>query len=51
MCVVADRLRQKAAEYELNKLAAEDRGDLAAPMFATIAVALYEVAEALEDDE
>ena len=51
MTGLAERLREKAREYELNKLAAEDRHDPAAPQFATVAVALYEVAEALEDDD
>lgn len=48
---LADRLRDKAREYELSKLAAEDAGDQAAPMWATVAVALYEVAAAVDDDE
>jgi hypothetical protein len=51
MTGLAERLREKAREYELNKLAAEDRHDPAAPSFATVAVTLYEVADALEDDE
>jgi hypothetical protein len=51
MTGLAERLREKAREYELNKLAAEDRHDPAAPQFATVAVTLYEVANALEDDE
>jgi hypothetical protein len=51
MCALAERLREKAREYELNKLAAEERHDPAAPVWATVAVTLYEVAQAVEDDE
>lgn len=46
---VADRLREKAREYELNKLAAEESANTTAAIsWAMVAVALYEVAAALE---
>jgi hypothetical protein len=45
--VDAERLQEKAREYELNKLAAEERGDVhAALCFAAVAIALYELYEA-----
>jgi len=50
MCALAERLREKAAEYELNKLAAEERDDELAQLWATVAVALYEVANAVDDE-
>jgi hypothetical protein len=44
--VNAERLREKAREYELNRLAAEERGDITAALsFATVALVLYELAE------
>ena len=48
---VADRLRSKAREYELSKLAAEERGELdVAVSMATAAIVLFEVADAVEDE-
>ena len=42
----AERLQEKAREYELNRLAAEERGDKAAALsFATVAIVLYELAD------
>lgn len=46
-----DKLRDKARDYELNALARADSGDTAAAtQFTTIAIALFEVAEILEQE-
>lgn len=46
-----EQLREKARDYELNALAQADRGDTAAAtQFTTIAIALFEVAEILEQE-
>lgn len=46
----AERLRERARDYELNALAQEERGDAtAATSFASIAIALHEYA-AIEED-
>lgn len=51
MIVVADLLREKAKLYELNALANRDAGQTtAATAFSTIAIVLYEIAEALEQE-
>jgi hypothetical protein len=43
--ISAATLREKAREYELNQLAAQERGDKAAALsFATVALVLYELA-------
>jgi hypothetical protein len=45
---LADRLADKGKEYELNALAAEERGDLVtATCFSTIAIAFHEFANVL----
>lgn len=50
MAEAAELLRQKAHEHELNALALEERGDTtSASHFATVAIVLLEVAEALEE--
>ena len=44
-----DHLRREANTYELNALAAKERGDtFAEAQFVTIAIVLHEVAFALE---
>lgn len=49
MTVAADRLRDKAKEYELNGLAALDLGnEVLALTWSQMAVVLYEVANALD---
>lgn len=46
-----DALRQKAKDWELSSLAAQERGDEETAKRSTaIAIALFEVAEALEQD-
>ncbi len=51
MIVAVDLLREKAKSYELNALAKADAGEVdAASAFSAIAVVLYEVAEALEQE-
>jgi hypothetical protein len=48
--VAVDTLREKAKSYELNALAKNDAGDaFEASLLSAIAVALYEVAAALEE--
>jgi hypothetical protein len=48
--LASDSLREKAKSYELNALAKSDAGEVeAASLFSAIAVALYEVAESLEE--
>jgi len=49
---VADLIREKAREHELNSASLEERGDsVSASIFAGVAIALYEVAEAIEAGE
>ncbi len=49
MTVAVDLLREKAKLYELNALANRDAGQItAATTFSTIAIVLFEIADALE---
>lgn len=49
---VADRLLDKAHEYELNAAAAQERGEVdAANGFHAIEIVLRELAEVFEDDD
>lgn len=44
-----EKLREKARDYELNALAAKERGDaFGGGYFAAIAITLFEVADVLE---
>lgn len=48
----AERLRRKAVDYDLSAVAAKDRGDAASAVsFSLIAIALYEVAECMDEEE
>jgi hypothetical protein len=50
--VAVETLREKARGYELNALAAGDRGEReVALIWSSVAIALLEVAEAIEHDE
>jgi hypothetical protein len=53
--MVAERLREKAAEYDLNARALADQPDAAsrrsADVFAAVALVLYELATIADKDE
>lgn len=49
MIAAAEKLREKAKDWELSSLAAQERGDQETAKRSTvIAITLFEVAEALE---
>lgn len=51
MIVAVDTLREKAKSYELNALAKIDAGEtFEASLLSAIAIVLFEVAAALEED-
>lgn len=51
MIVAVETLRQKARDWELTSLAAQDRGDdETAKRSTVIAIVLFEVADALEKE-
>lgn len=48
----AEKLRERARDYELNAIAARERGNTTlATYWSLVAVALYEVAAALDADD
>lgn len=50
--ILSASLREKAHGYELNSLAARERGDLmSASAFQTIAIVLYDLADTFEQAE
>lgn len=52
MTAAVASLRDKAHDYELNSLAAQERGEHeSACLFTLLAITLFEVAEALELEE
>lgn len=47
---VVEQLRERARTYELNSLAAADRGDVVtATSYTTVAITLFEIADSLEE--